>query len=92
MTKSTVHSSNGELVIDESGSVIVDESTYDNDNLKGIVRFNVKEYKKHYPDEPEPGTYDILDLGYWTSDGEYEPPCTDWREQIRNEVKSGKMS
>jgi hypothetical protein len=75
-----VFSSNGELVIDAEGKVIVAESKYYNDNLKNIVRFDLEEYRKYYQGEPAPSSYDILDLGYWTDTGQYEPPEMDWRK------------
>lgn len=30
--------------------------------------------------------YDILDIGYWSDDEIYEPPCLDWRFE-RNRLK-----
>jgi hypothetical protein len=85
----TVNSSHGTLVIDADGNV-VKGSVYDDDELKNIVRFDLEEYRKQYPDEPEPSSYDILDLGYWTDQGKYEPPDEDWRSarKVESAIKT----
>ena len=92
MGKRTVNSSNGIIVIDDQGKVIVSESTYypvakgDLYPIANIMKFDLAEYRKAYPDAPEPGSYDILDLGYWMRDGKYEPPDYDWRSTIAQDL------
>jgi hypothetical protein len=74
----TINSSNGTLKLDVGGNVIPSLSDYKNDDLVGITKFDFTEYRKWYPNE-ELDTIDILDIGYWTKNGQYEPPCYAWR-------------
>lgn len=76
----TVNSSHGQLIIDADGTVLVGKTTYHDDELRNIVRFDLPEHRKYYASKPEPDSYDILDLGYWMKDGTFEPPAFDWRE------------
>lgn len=41
----------------------------------------IDEYAAAYPDE-ELGHVDICDMGFWTKDGQYEPPVLDFRAQV----------
>lgn len=51
------------------------------------VRVNVDELRsqpvpellKHHLKDGLLPEYDVLDVGYWTEDGSYEPPEEDWR-------------
>ncbi|MBT1154407.1 hypothetical protein J1C56_02255 [Aminobacter anthyllidis] len=47
-----------------------------------IVRVDLDEWRKTYPRE-EPQHLDVLDVGAWTSGGEYVPPEVEWRKDIR---------
>ena len=76
-----VHSSYGTLVVDALGWVQRSESEYDGDVLKDIERFDLKEYKSRWHDESETDTLDILELGYWITDGSYIPPFFYWGEK-----------
>jgi len=84
--KITARSSHGTIVFgSETGLVLTGES-----NLCGceecpqVERFDVEEYRKFYGVEELPGSMDIdiLDLGYWGTDGIYEEPCHGWREEV----------
>lgn len=45
-----------------------------------IARFDVEEWQRRYPGQKiEDATLDVLDIGYWTKDGQYEAPEDDWR-------------
>lgn len=52
-----------------------------------IVRVDLDERRRWYAakglplSDPQPGG-DILDVGFWTSDGTYEEPADDWRELV----------
>lgn len=52
--------------------------------LTGIAHFNVHEWKKRYPDESlsKVRNIDILDIGFWLDNGEYEPPDATWRDRF----------
>ena len=54
------------------------------DRLKTPSLFDLIEWHKFYPAETisTDQCYDILDFGYTTEDGSYEPPCDDWREEM----------
>jgi hypothetical protein len=82
-----VHSSHGDIAIDDNGYVVVAESKYDDKELINISRFDLVEYQKAYPDEPMPDEFDILDLAYWTDKGDYIPA----EEDFRNDVKRRKF-
>ena len=90
-----VHSSHGTLEIDDTGKVtgiIADGKTgaiiLPNEGLSflfTIERFDLSEYAKHY-DKEDDEEFDILDLGYWTTVGTYEPPVEEWRKQIEERL------
>jgi len=40
-----VNSSHGALVIDTHGDVVVEDSQYDDDELKGMAKFDLKEWE-----------------------------------------------
>jgi hypothetical protein len=79
-----VISSNGELTLDVFGKVI-DVSLYvgGNDYLVYIVKVDFGEYIGTYGSLPDCGEFDILDLGYWSIDGSYDPPCQAHRDNIK---------
>lgn len=84
-----VGSSHGNFTVKvDDGSVTQADFFNPNDEdakaLKDIVRFDVGEWRRAYPDEKiEPGdSIDILDLGSWSKDGSYEPPMADWRSDF----------
>lgn len=95
----SVHSSQGTLEVDDTGKVTgiiyngktgpvtidLETITY----LLSIERFNLSEYAEYYGKEDDE-EFDILDLGYWTTDGTYEPPVEEWRKQIEKELASRK--
>lgn len=84
-----ISSSHGELVVDIlTGLVIEDESRYDNDELRNIVKFDVAEWETYYRRLFAGG--DILDYGYSCREPDprawnfehltiYEHPSTEWR-------------
>jgi len=97
----TVHSSTGSVTIELEGKnikptanqpikdlapLIINAEKWENvQYLLSIERFNLEEYNAHYGvnDHAE---FDILDVGYWTRDGEYEEPVESWRAQIGEEL------
>lgn len=77
----TVEGSHGSVDVDGEGNVL---NAY-NDAYPDIVRFDVKEFAEFYghPPTTEGRVTDILDIGYWTRDGHYEPPVGEWRAEIK---------
>ncbi len=75
-----VYGCGGELTVSASSGQVLeyDDMGYGDNEYAGIVFVNVDEWHNSHP-----GTVldriDILDLGYWTESGEYEPPENDWR-------------
>lgn len=80
-----VYGTFGDLIVDRLiGSVLRYEP--DRDSKTGaeygsIVRFDIDEYAAAYPGE-KLDHVDICDIGYWTKDGRYERPESDFRAQV----------
>lgn len=84
MSTYTVCSSNGELKCDRNG-VVVECACYQggDEYIHRITKIDLDEYKATYGSIPIYNEFDILDIGYWTADGIYEPPCQDHRDNIK---------
>lgn len=54
------------------------------------VRVDVDEWRRRYPGEDIAAGHDILDFGYWMKNGEYEPPCEDWRKDRERMIEKEK--
>jgi hypothetical protein len=52
-----------------------------------IARFDLEEWKRFYNQDTCRGA-DILDVGYWTKDGTYEPAAANHRAEIARGVFS----
>lgn len=79
-----VRSSHGLLEVTIDGKVVkcelYDPQDAEGQSLTDIDKFNVEEFEIYWNDKIEAGqSIDILDLGYWTKDGQYESPDLDWR-------------
>jgi hypothetical protein len=81
----SIRSSNGVITIDLStGAVraVYGEIAWTK-HIKMIARFDLAEYREFYRDGGGKDTsFDILDIGYWTVDGEYVPPSAAFRKDI----------
>jgi hypothetical protein len=82
----TVVGSHGVLSMDAAGRVIEVLALCTCAECQGhgydaIVQFDAKEWRENYPDKllEEQKFIDILDLGYWTRNGEYVGPDETWR-------------
>ena len=53
--------------------------------LKKIVSFDVEKYRRFHAVSVITGYVDILDIGYTTSENQYEPPVADWRKEMRKQ-------
>ena len=68
----------GVLTVDRADGLVTDYEPNHGDDYKIITRVNLDEWRQRYHAEPC-GPIDILDLGYWTDQGHYEPPDESWR-------------
>jgi len=86
----SISSSNGVIGADIfTGKVIyIDEYEDSADEFfPKIWEIDIEEFEKYYNKKiNEDDIIDILDLGYWLEDGTYEPPCQDWRDEIKNNI------
>jgi hypothetical protein len=82
-----VGSSGGALDVDSLTGKVLHCTTYDDEynELKKIVFFDVEEYRRFHGIDVITGHVDILDIGYTTSDNQYEPPVADWRNEMRKQ-------
>jgi hypothetical protein len=80
MTTFQVYGSHGELTVaSASGRVLAYEPIGDGE-YRNITFFNIAEWRQVYSGEVL-RQVDILDIGYWTEEGEYTPPVADWRAE-----------
>ena len=93
MVKYNFGSSNGEVVVDQEGNVLEEESAL-SDYLCDIQKVDLKEMFEWYrkfgvnPEECR-GHFDILDVGFWRKDGTYEKADEEHRsifEEYRNSM------
>lgn len=79
MTTFTVYGSHGDLVAASASGRVLEYAAIGDGEYSAIAFFNIAEWRQAYPGEV-PGHIDILDIGYWTEEGEYAPPVGDWRK------------
>jgi hypothetical protein len=96
MTEHRVASSHGLLTIDARGYVM--SRDIDNDDPDGsghlarISRFDLAEWRRYWR-KGKPGSFDILDLGYWYRDTItqrilFEPPDEKWRNDVADLLRN----
>lgn len=73
----TATGSHGSISYDKTGAVV------GGDGYSDITRVDVAEYISY---NGELDDTDILLIGYWTKDGNYEPPCHEHREMLAVEA------
>lgn len=81
-----VHSSHGEIEINKHTGEILE---FSNEDIKAeygdLLCFDIQEYCEYWNEEPAEH-YDILNLGAWQNDGNYDGgACEGWREDLKNE-------
>lgn len=88
-------------VISSAGHFYADRNTgkvleycVDSKNYEEIAMFDFKEFRAFWNDTPKsmPSRIDILDLGYWLHDGNYEGPDMDWRKDFAQEIENGNIT
>lgn len=73
--------SNGYLEAYATDGVVFDPGGYDS-----IAKLDLDEWRATYPGEqPEDGDIDILDLGFWDTEGVYSPADAEWRAEFKKE-------
>jgi len=84
-----VGSSGGSLEVDEFTGRVIRCVTHNNEDneLRKIIFFDVEEFRRFYRLDKIEGHIDILSIGYTTSDSQYEPPVSDWREEMRKQYE-----
>jgi len=85
-TTFNVLGSHGELGVDSDTGRVLTRTP--EDAYQEVKRLNVSEWRRYYIEELASGVcHDILDFGYWLSDGSYEPPEHSWRQMYRTLVR-----
>lgn len=86
---SIISSSSGTFVITSPHGRILEMNLTQSEDAKSyreIERFDIAEfndwYFRRYGLQANLDHLDILALGYWLTDGTYEPPAHDWREEV----------
>jgi hypothetical protein len=79
-----VHSTYGDLLVNDDGTVR--SNPQDAKELDDIVRFDLEEYAKAYPEDPYPDEFDILDVAFWTVDGSYAFPDEEFRLRVKEQI------
>jgi hypothetical protein len=91
----TIESSWGCINTDDIGNILeIDVLEVDKDGkrcyLLDITKFDIEEWDKWYEDKfkensPKPNNFDVLDLCYWTKDGNYHYSKRGWSKgQMKN--------
>ena len=75
-----VYGSHGDLTVSHVSGRVLGYEPIGDGAYRNITFFNIAEWRQIYPGEV-PGHVDILDLGYWTEEGECAPPAVDWRAE-----------
>jgi len=84
--KLVAYKDTGVVIPKESDFMDGDEGDFSSHTYRDIVMIDVLELKETYYSFSLLNEFDILDVGYWTNTGKYEPPCHVWREEYRNAV------
>lgn len=91
----TLYSSHGNVVINsETGKVLevnLDDKEDNDCYLLHIDRFDISEFKNwfltRYGINPDVSELDVLELGFWKKNGEYDNANNKWRYEIREELE-----
>ena len=76
----TLYSSHGHATFTDAGELVEDALDVAEFPAESHPqRLDVAEWREHYAEDPA-GNWDILDWGYWTAAGTYEPPVHEWRD------------
>lgn len=80
-----IHSSSGQIFCDTRGNIIhTSNFDFNGFSKNGIItKFDFLEYLQHHKTNFLPSNIDILDIGHWHINGNYEPPCKEYRHDIK---------
>jgi predicted methyltransferase len=90
-TMITIESSWGVITTDDKGNVIEKDILEQHDDercyLLDAERFDIEEWDNWYErytekPSPKPSFFDVLELGFWKVDGTYNPPSSDFRNEL----------
>lgn len=79
MSTFCVYGSHGDLVVASMSGRVLEYHPIGEGEYSAVAFFNVAEWRQAYPGNI-PDHIDILDIGYWTQEGEYAPSVEDWRK------------
>ncbi len=79
MSTFCVYGSHGDLVVASMSGRVLEYHPIGEGEYAAIAFLNVAEWRQACPGNV-PDHIDILDIGYWTQEGEYAPPVEDWRK------------
>jgi len=87
----TIFSSNGEIEVNlRTGKILkvhAEEAGFE-DWAATVTFFDMDEYRDYYSDPTgKDDSFDILDLGFWTTGGKYVPPEKKYRAEIEKDYK-----
>ena len=84
MSTFRVYGSASELVVSRMSGRVLGYVDDGDGEYADITFFNVDDWRRSYPGRVLDHV-DILDLGYWTGEGEYMPPEYTWRACARED-------
>jgi hypothetical protein len=89
----TIESSWGYIETDNNGNVLnIDVLEVDSYGevcyLLDVAKFDIAEWDNWYEDKfkepsPKPSHFDVLSLGFWNKNGEYNRADKEWRNNLR---------
>ena len=93
LTPTTFESSYGTLLVNEDGTINEYSDLDEGSWLLKIAKVDMEELKRYYKiqglEELELDG-DVLDFGYWDTDGKYNKPERSWREDMFHNVELSK--
>ena len=74
------------MTADDKGNIIdrgeCEDCGEDCDNYKEYVKADFDEWKKYWNQTELPSDFDVLDLAFFYSDGDYVEAEEDWRKEV----------
>jgi hypothetical protein len=83
MKQYTAFGSHGHITYDATGLVVDRYHNGSDEDYGDVARVDVAEYLAY---NGELDDTDVLLIGWWTTDGKYEPPCQEHRQMLADEA------